>query len=80
MPNARSRSSGKRRVEIVADFNLTLEPSQHPTLPQTPTRNEPRARLAGLGDDDFLALGGLFDQPPEMSLGLMDVNVFIGLD
>src|SRR5580692_13029715 len=62
------------RVEVVADPDLALEPSERARLPSRSEWNQPRPRLASLRDHDFFALGGLLHQPREMGLRFVDID------
>jgi len=65
----------QRLVEILLDSQLAAQLSRPAHLPFGSVRNQSSDRFSGLGDDDFFAAGSFFDQPREMGLCLVNVDL-----
>src|SRR5687768_4257736 len=69
------RQAFERTVEVIGDAQLALEQAW-PTRCEIPSQwHQPRHRTTALGDEYFVAAGHILDQPREVGLGLMDVDL-----
>src|SRR5260370_15981460 len=66
---------GKGRVEVVGDLEPAAVAAKDAAASPAPDGNQAHDRLARLGDDHLLALGGALDQLGEVRLRLMNIDL-----